>query len=168
MYVLNACGSSFMFVQIDHLSCINTYFHFSVHDVSELHSPVLLIDQPCRVHHRINKCRFHRHPVVQFYHHWFSSQCSNRAHPLLSVQIPQIPKIQPSYASATANAMTATGPGLPYGSGASDHPAGHRSLSRGRQRSRDRQSHARPTSLLATPPAGGRRMGPREKKIGML
>ena len=70
------------------------------------------------------------------------------------------PQIQLSYASATANAMTATGPGLPYGSGASDHPAGHRSLSRGRQRSRDRQSLSRHTSILATPPAGGRRMGP--------
>ena len=29
---LNACGSSFMIVQIDHLSCTNTHAHLGVHD----------------------------------------------------------------------------------------------------------------------------------------
>ena len=72
------------------------------------------------------------------------------------------PSVQPSYASATAQMMTATGPGLPYGSGASSRSAGRRSPSRGRQRSRDRQSLSRQTSISATPPVGSRSMGPQE------
>ena len=67
------------------------------------------------------------------------------------------------YVSATAQAMDPAGPGLPYGSGASSRPAGRRSPSRGRHRSRDRSNHSsRQPSISATPPSAGRRMGPQE------
>ena len=72
----------------------------------------------------------------------------------------------PQFISATAQAMHSSGPGVSYGSGASDHPAGLRSQSsRSKVRSRDRQSgshRSNSASISATPPAGGRRMGPQE------
>ena len=97
-------------------------------------------------------------------HRGYSFQPLNQSmmqQPIQSVAHSPGPQTQPSYASATANAMTASGPGIPYGSGAS-HRSGRRSPSRGRQRSRDRSDHSRHTSISATPPSGGRRMGPQE------
>ena len=81
--------------------------------------------------------------------------------PAATQAAPPSPSLQHAILS-TAQAMHSSGPGVPYGSGASDHPAGHCSLSRRKQRSRDRQSLSRHTSVSATPPAGGRRMGPQE------
>ena len=83
--------------------------------------------------------------------------------PAATQAAPPSPSSQ-QYISSTAQAVHSSGPGVSYGSGASDHPAGLRSQSsRGRVRSRDRQSHrSNSASISATPPAGGRRMGPQE------
>ena len=83
--------------------------------------------------------------------------------PAATQDAPPSPSSQ-QYISSTAQAMHSSGPGVSYGSGASDHPAGLRSQSsRGRVRSRDRQSHrSNSASIPATPPGGGCRMRSQE------